>query len=112
MPMINKKLYYKRIIFIALFVLNFSCNNSNKKIKGLHKLEIFPIQISGGWGYNILLDDKIYIHQEFIPSIEGIKAFASKEDALKTANVVVQKLVKGEVPAITKKDLDSLHINL
>lgn len=109
--MINKKLYFKRIIFIALFILSFSCNNSNKKIKGLHRLETVPIQVSGGWGYNILVDDKTYIHQEFIPAIEGVKAFASKEDALKTAKVVVQKLAKGEVPAITKKDLDSLHIN-
>ena len=73
-------------------------------------VEAEPIQTTSGWGYNIIADHKIYIHQEFIPAIQGNKAFATRADALKTAGLVISKIGKGKLPYITKKEIDSLKI--
>ncbi len=112
--MINRKTCCRAFIFIALCGLSYSCHQSaNKNVDTgkTRKLEVAPIQIDGGWGYDILVDDKIYIHQYCIPAIQGNKAFATKEDAVKTGQVVVQKMVKGMIPSITRHDLDSLKIS-
>ena len=75
------------------------------------KVEPLPIHSASGWGYEILVDHKIFIHQEYIPAIPGKKAFLTKADAMKTAGLVIEKLVKGEQPAITKNDLTALKIS-
>ncbi|HVZ97097.1 MAG TPA: DUF4907 domain-containing protein [Chitinophagaceae bacterium] len=110
--MINRKTYHRTLIFIALFGLSYSCNQSEQKdaVSGTHKLEIAPIRVDSGWGYNILVDDKVYIHQYCIPAIGGNKVFFTKEDAVKTGKVVVQKMMKGMIPSITRHDLDSLKV--
>jgi hypothetical protein len=101
-----------RILFIALLIIGFSIKSNKKNDEKMFRVESVPIHTSAGWGYNILVDHKIYIHQEFIPAIEGKKAFSSKEDAMKTSAVAIKKLIKGKPPFITKKELDSLNISL
>lgn len=64
-----------------------------------------------GWGYEVLMDNRPYIHQEHIPSIPGNMGFATKEDAEKTAQLVIKKIEKGIMPpSITPQELDSLGI--
>jgi hypothetical protein len=64
-----------------------------------------------GFGYNILVDGAIFIHQNSIPSIQGNKAFSSKEKAELVANLMVNKLQNNIMPpSISKEELDSLHI--
>jgi hypothetical protein len=63
-----------------------------------------------GWGYEIVYKKKVTIHQEFIPCITGNTPFASKNDAEKTAKLVIQKLEEGKIPSITMQDLEELKI--
>ncbi len=100
------------ILVIALFIIGFSIKSNKKNDDKMLMVESVPIQTSKGWGYNILVDHKIYIHQEFMPAIEGKKAFSSEEDAMKTSEVAIKKLIKGKPPFITKRELDSLNISL
>ncbi len=74
------------------------------------QVESVAIHTASGWGYKILVDHKTFIKQDYIPAVAGRKAFLSKEDAMKTAGLVVQKLVKGKLPSITKDDLTALKI--
>ena len=76
------------------------------------KVESLPLHDISGWGYEILVGGKIFIHQQFIPAIAGKKAFLTREDAMKTASLVIKKLVGNQPPAITCNDLDSLKISL
>ncbi len=69
-----------------------------------------PFTVAGGWGYNILVDHKIFIHQEFMPAVQGYKVFSSKEDAEKIANFQIHELTNKKMPGVSVKDLDSLHI--
>jgi hypothetical protein len=73
-------------------------------------LKAVPVKTAFGWGYNIMADDKIYIHQDYIPAIPGKQGFKSPEDALLVGKRVIRKISRNEVPAITEKDLVELGI--
>ena len=63
-----------------------------------------------GWGYDILINKKIYIHQPNIPCIEGTKGFVSKEKARKAAELVVIKIKSNVMPpSLNVKELDSIN---
>lgn len=64
-----------------------------------------------GFGYNILVDGALFIHQASIPSVSGNKTFDTKEKAESVANLVAQKLKNNIMPpSVSKKELDSLNI--
>ncbi len=73
-------------------------------------VESSTFQVAGGWGYNVLVDHKIFIHQEAVPAIRGNKIFINKEDAEKTGSLIVQKILNKKVPSVSKNELDSLHV--
>ena len=74
----------------------FLCDSSNQKL---------------GYGYNIIMDSHIFIHQPSIPSIAGNKGFTSKAQAEKIATLVIHKLTRNIMPpSVTPKELDSLGI--
>ena len=63
------------------------------------------------WGYDILKDDKIFIHQPFIPGMPGQAGFRTKQDAVKVARLVVEKIKKGEIPpTVTVEELKALRV--
>lgn len=64
---------------------------------------------AGAFGYDILINGKIYIHQTTVPAVPGIVAFARKEDAEKVARLVVAKIEQGIMPpAVTKAEMEAL----
>ena len=73
-------------------------------------LTIESFKTTSGWGYSIADQNKIIIKQSIIPVINYTKSFSTKEDALKVANLVVEKLKKNISPAVTKNDLILLKI--
>ncbi|MBN1252000.1 MAG: DUF4907 domain-containing protein [Bacteroidales bacterium] len=105
-------------LFILIFFL-FSCGDDNKKssVENAQECEneqivtVEAIKLDTGWGYDIYIDGKRYIHQYIIPEVSGMHTFSSKEKALKTANLVVQKIKNGIIPPfVTEKELDSLDV--
>jgi len=66
---------------------------------------------SNGFGYRISKSGKDLIDQPNIPAVSQNKAFASKEEALRTARLVKQKIGQAVFPpALSIKELDSMHI--
>jgi hypothetical protein len=64
-----------------------------------------------GWGYKIFVNERMVIDQAHIPAIQGIVAFFSKDEAEKTAELVISKIKAGIYPpTISKGELDSLGI--
>ncbi|MBS1576424.1 MAG: DUF4907 domain-containing protein [Bacteroidetes bacterium] len=72
------------------------------------RIESRAFQTTNGWGYDILVNDSILIHQESIPVFQKQQPFANKEQAEKTAALVIQKLKTGQHPTLTKFDLDKI----
>lgn len=61
------------------------------------------------WGYDILVESKLMIHQPAIPGIPGNEGFKTKKAAQKVADLVVNKIKKGEMPpSVTIEELKKL----
>ena|ERR1700733_8721172 len=58
-----------------------------------------------GWGYEILENNKIFIHQDFVPVLSGEKGFSKKEYAEQAARLVVEKIQQNQLPTLTKNEL-------
>ena len=51
-----------------------------------------------GWGYDILENNVVKIHQPHIPVVQGIRGFKTSDDAIKVGKKVIEKLDKGIMP--------------
>jgi|SRR6187200_1926772 hypothetical protein len=67
--------------------------------------------IANTYGYEILINGKALIRQKNIPGLSGSTGFKRKEDAEKTAQLVLKKLNAGIMPpSIDKHELDSMKV--
>lgn len=69
------------------------------------------VSVGDGFGYKILRGKKVVILQEFVPGLPGKQQFVTKEEAQKTANLVLSKLEEGKSPIILPADLAKLNIS-
>ena len=108
MQMIKKNWVYVLLGFAILFFI------FRKVIPQKENIQLKTFKTTIGWGYDIVKDDKVYIHQEIIPAIEGFKSFITKEEAEKVGNLVIQKIKQkkgGGLPQVTNEEIDSLQIS-
>jgi hypothetical protein len=97
---------------ITLFILNSSKSDNHSaplKKSNEYSLETFRIN-GGGWGYNIVLGDKIVIKQDIIPGIQNSVPFNNKEDAQKVGMLVLNKLKNHKRPTLKIQEIDSLKV--
>ncbi|MBE8725556.1 DUF4907 domain-containing protein [Flavobacterium sp. KB82] len=102
-----KKIFWSNLQKILVFLFFVLILNS------CHRKEVLKtasFKTESGWGYTIAYKNKIIIKQSIIPVISDTKSFATEEDALKTADLVKQKIKKNTSPTVTKKDLILLKI--
>ena len=64
------------------------------------------IKLKGGYGYEIYVNDKLFIKQDFLPVIQGNIPMEEKE-AKKLASLVVEKLKKDPfiLPSLTEEEV-------
>jgi hypothetical protein len=100
--------------YLILIVTALICSAVIFFIRHQHAGKIFlravPFESVNGWGYNIMANDKIYIHQDDIPGLPGRQGFKTEKEALSVGQRVVEKISHNELPSITQKDLDELGI--
>jgi len=66
---------------------------------------------NGTFGYDILSDGKLFVRQLNIPGQPGNNGCATKADAQKLAQLVIEKIRKGTMPpTVTKEELIGLNI--
>lgn len=65
-------------------------------------------QTNNGWGYSIYANDSIFIKQETIPGLDGNKGFSNKEQAQKAAQLIINKMERGDQPLVTTFELRQL----
>lgn len=67
--------------------------------------------IDNTFGYEILINGKALIRQKNIPGLPGLAGFKRKQDAEKTARLVLKKITTGIMPpSIEKHELDSMKV--
>ena len=110
MTTIRKKNYrFIAVVFLAAILLTVYFTRRNKNHDKVF-IETQAIKTNDGWGYNIVVDGKTYIHQEFIPAITEKHGFKTREDALLVGHKVIEKITTNQLPAITRDDLKELGI--
>jgi hypothetical protein len=98
---------------VLWYYLGTQGRHSNAGREGYVKVECQPFQASGGWGYDIMVNGKSFIHQDRIPGMPGIKTFASREDALKVGHLMVEKLKEGAFPPnVSYQEMKNLGVEL
>jgi hypothetical protein len=103
MRMTNRKIGIGLTLFLLLMVsLTLFTRRS-------HRYYVNVFESEGGWGYDILYNNKIMIHQPFIPTIDGQKPFHNIHDASETGRLVIKKLRKNKSPALTIGELKNCH---
>lgn len=71
---------------------------------------VFPGK-DGRYGYDIYRNNQLFIHQPYIPCMQGNRGFRSPGDAKKIALLVVKKIKAGQMlPSVTMKELQALHL--
>jgi len=110
------------IVFASLFSSGLiGCTGKNsEKTSGHNQQSVSPshfsyrvLQVNGGWGYDLLIDTVVYVHQDHIPAIQGIHAFRSESDAYATATFAIEKMQQGIMPpTISVEELKDLGVVL
>jgi hypothetical protein len=68
-------------------------------------------KVSDGWGYQIIIKEKVLIDQPFIPGLPGKKAFPDKKSAARTGKIVLERLINHQSPTITKEDFKEIGLD-
>lgn len=107
-------------LIILLLCLTWRSSNANNfKTNSFYDIAFLPSDtsyriipsINNTYGYEILIDEKVFIRQQSIPGLPGLSGFKRKEDAEKVAQLVLKKLSNGEMPpSVEKKEMDKLKI--
>ena len=111
MQMIKKNWVYFLFAFSVLLFVVTRINNyySHKGMKYITSKTIHSDSI--GWGYEIYVNNKMLIHQAFIPAVQGKKGFVSEDQAKTIAQLLIKKMsTSKEFPPITIQELDSCGI--
>lgn len=103
--MIKKYWVYAFFLFaVALFAFK-RLRTQQRKAEVSVTVKTFHTAI--GWGYDVYRNDAVYIHQEYMPSVEGRKGFSTEAEAKKIGALVVEKMKQTDFPVITLKDLEA-----
>lgn len=78
----------------------------NRKQKPAVKAQCFLA--ASGWGYDILVNGKLLIHQVSVPAISGDRGFEKKEQAEQAASLIINKIENGREPTLTTFDVQKI----
>jgi hypothetical protein len=95
------------VITIAAMISAVVCF-ATVKYKNANHFDSRVFKVVNGWGYDILVNNELFIHQESIPVWKNNQPFSNKEEAEQSAKLVIHKLKKGEPPGLTKFDLEKI----
>lgn len=86
----------------------------NTNTKAPVKPQLSYVIIKAGhntFGYDILENKRLLIHQPSIPGLPGNKGFTKKTDAIKVAMLVIRKINNNKMPpSVSQEELTSLKI--
>lgn len=106
--MIKKYWIYVLFVFAIILFIVTRYTNSHKGETYISSKTFYTDSL--GWGYEILVNKKRLIKQDFIPAISGRKGFVTEAEAAKIAKLVVKKMSTTRFPTVSLQELDSCGI--
>lgn len=99
------------LLLIYFFILE-PQTEKKEPLKDTLEISLETFETKKGWGYDIFMGNKNYIHQEVLPDSVSSKGFDTKQDAEKIGNFLIYQMKNGIYPPeITSKQIDSLLNN-
>jgi hypothetical protein len=103
MLMIKKYWIYAFFLFaVALFAFK---RLQTQKNKAPVNATVKTFHTAIGWGYDVYRNNSLFIHQEYMPAIEGRKGFASEEEAKRIGELVTVKMKNTDFPVVTIEEI-------
>ncbi|WP_276502982.1 DUF4907 domain-containing protein [Terrimonas pollutisoli] len=93
-------------MLLAVIIFVVTINQSTNKKKNHISATVF--EGTHGWGYDILVNDELFIHQELIPALQGQTGFQTKIQAEQTARLIINKMKGGQLPTVTTFELEPI----
>ena len=103
MPSSMRMIDRKKALIFALFAVILGVSVTLAGRGHFYDVEIY--ESGDGWGYDILKKDNVYIHQPFMPAVEGEVPFPDRKSAKETGRLVIKKIRKHKSPAVTKEEI-------
>jgi len=97
------------IMLSAAIAISINFFQWKSKRSSIYKSLVYPVTY--GWGYDILVKDTLFIHQESVPAMEGNKPFTTKAQAMEASSRVISKLKKGESPSFTRSEIERIMLS-
>ena len=72
------------------------------------KIDYKTFHTKDGWGYDIVVKGKTFIHQQYIPAISEEKEFETETQAKEMARLVVYKLKNNKLPTLSKTEVERI----
>jgi len=98
------------IVLCASLVIAASIPILYKYKSGATKVEYLSrtFHSGSGWGYDIVMNKKLIIHQEYIPAIAEKKEFQTEKQADAAAQLVLSKLKNNKFPTVSKAEVEQV----
>lgn len=93
------------ILLVLTGVLLFSGKGKESENTDTGTLTYTVYPVEEGWGYDIYNEERRVIHQPFIPAISGEQVFPDEETAVKTARLVIQKMITDGSPSLKVEEV-------
>jgi len=103
----NIKKYFFPTLFSSLTALLFVVF-----FTGRDETRLRTFRSEDGWGYYVIIQERMVIRQPFIPAIEGRKPFVTRHDARTAGEIVIQKIKAGENPTVSTEELSEAGIEI
>jgi hypothetical protein len=103
--MIKKYWVYAFFLFaVALFAFKRLQTQPQKKAAQV-KATLKTFHTAIGWGYDVYRNNSLFIHQEYMPAVEGRKGFASEEEAKRIGELILGKMKNTDFPVVTLDEI-------
>ena len=95
------------VSIIFLLFLFFIFRRVHQHQGGSEGIATETFSVSGGWGYQVFVNGKVYIYQPFVPG-KNKAPFPSEKVAKKAARLVENKMKSGVTPSLTREELEKI----
>lgn len=100
----TKKDWLILLVFFCIAVFTFVFVSRQQENPLSYRL----IEGTAGWGYEIIAQGHILIHQEIIPGSSSQQGFPLPSQAESTARLLISKIKKGSQPVLTNFELTEI----
>lgn len=100
----GKKALWGLCVLPVLILFFYICSGEKGSPDG-RQPELQTYRLGNGWGYRILMNDKVLINQPTIPAIDTLMPFPDEASARKIGSLVRERIANNKEFSITKDDI-------